>query len=105
MIKRLTIPSVSHLSHVHTNTILYHPNVFRQRGYFYVFYTALLLDIENNSTHIIHTQYMEKLLEQSPDTHTHTALRYREQFYTYNNTQYMEKLLEQLLIQCYEEVL
>ena len=65
MIKRLTIPSVSHLSnHVHINTVVYHPLVFRQRGHFYVFYTALLLDIENNSTH---THNMEKLLEQSPD--------------------------------------
>ena len=60
MIKRLTIPSASHLSHVHTKA--YHPNVFRQREHFYVFYTALLLDVENSSKQHI-DEYMEKLLE------------------------------------------
>ena len=37
--------------------------MFLNREHFYVFYTAQLLDIENNSTHI----HMEKFLEQSPD--------------------------------------
>ena len=38
-------------------------NIFRQREHFCEFYTALLLDVENNCKHI----HMEKLLEQPPD--------------------------------------
>ena len=40
-------------------------HVLRQRKHFYIFYTELLLDIENSSTHM-HI-IMEKLLEQSLD--------------------------------------